>query len=266
MFANVLVFDLADIFYWASSRQEIYDDFRSFFFALSRDDEPFQAEIRRAMSAARARQRRHEPAIGDIAKALRTLGRPGHVEDVYDPDEGRRRYGKELCDTLRELGPGRPNAGAFERLVTDIVQYLFAENFSKWETQNVIDSGLRMDLCGKLFPRERFWKDVVRDFNCRYVVFEFKNYSNPISQEQVYSTEKYLLRDALRTLAIVISTKGADRGAAEASKGALREGGKLIVHLDIDELCEMLQERDDGGTPEKVLERKVDAMLMSLSR
>ena len=167
---------------------------------------------------------------------------------------------------MRELQPGRADAQRFERLVSEIVQYLFHENFSKWEKQNAIDSGLRMDLCAKLFPKDRFWKDLGRDFNCRYVVFEFKNYSEQVTQEQVYSTEKYLLRDALRTIAIIISTRGADTGALIAAKGALREAGKVIVHLDINDLCEMLRERDTGGSPEKVIETRLDDMLMSLAR
>ena len=42
-------------------------------------------------------------------------------------------------------------------------------------------------------------------YKSRYIVFEFKNYNDEITQNEVYSTNKYLYREALRTVAIVIS-------------------------------------------------------------
>jgi hypothetical protein len=65
-----------------------------------------------------------------------------------------------------------------------------------------------------------FWATLAADFHTRYVVFEFKNYSGPITQDQVYATEKYLKKSALRSVAIVVAKNGAAESAIQAMRGA----------------------------------------------
>jgi hypothetical protein len=47
----------------------------------------------------------------------------------------------------------------------------------------------------------------------------------PITADQVYSTERYLFSGALRTVCFLISRKGPDEGCKRAAQGALRESG-----------------------------------------
>ena len=60
-----------------------------------------------------------------------------------------------------------------------------------------------MDLIARLVPKETsaFWQSLAQDFRCRYIVFEFRNYTEEISQNQIYTTEKYLYPTALRPAA-----------------------------------------------------------------
>ncbi|MBM7623626.1 hypothetical protein [Sporohalobacter salinus] len=51
-----------------------------------------------------------------------------------------------------------------------------------------------------------------------------------------------------------------------ASYGALKENGKLIMHLTENDLCKMLKKKDDGDDPINVLIDKLDKTLMSISR
>jgi hypothetical protein len=260
---EALIFDLVDILYWSLISEDLFEEYYSFMLAIAFDSESSQSEIRRAAKEAKRRvSTRHQPTRERLLALLNSTATLNAV-DAATPEIGE---GSRLCMTLRELDPGRPDASAFELIAIDIIKYLFGRNLSRLEPQNVLDNGLRIDLCAKILPKDFFWKDLVRDFNCRYIVFEFKNYAGKISQEQVYSTEKYLLRDALRTIAIVISREGPDEGAKSASKGALREAGKVIVHLDLNDICQMLKEKDGGGTPEEILEQRLDEMLMSLAR
>lgn len=49
---------------------------------------------------------------------------------------------------------------------------------------------------------------MLNDIGSRYVIFEFKKYSEKITQKEVITTERYLYPSALRTVAILISPKG----------------------------------------------------------
>ena len=124
-----------------------------------------------------------------------------------------------------------------------------------------------MDLIARLQPvQSAFWATLVNDFRARYIVFEFKNYSNPITQDQIYGTERYLYATALRSVAIIIARNGYDENANRAVQGALREQGKLILCLDLKEFTGMLRAFDAGDEFEEVLLAKRDDLLMSLAR
>ena len=90
------------------------------------------------------------------------------------------------------------------------------------------------------------------------MVFEFKNYSDPITQKEIYTTEKYLYSKALRSVGILISAHGYDENAFWAAKGCLRENGKLIVLLETKDLIEMNKMKIDQEDPSNYLLDKLD--------
>ena len=98
------------------------------------------------------------------------------------------------------------------------------------------------------------------------MVFEFKNYNNPITQKEIYTTEKYLYSKALRSVGIVISAHGYDENAFWAAKGCLRENGKLIMLLETEDLIEMNKMKVDQEDPSNYLLDKLDELLLELEK
>lgn len=111
-----------------------------------------------------------------------------------------------------------------------------------------------------------FFDTVKNYFRTKYIVFEFKNYSDRITQKEIYTTEKYLYEKALRKVAIIISRSGADAHALWAAKGSLRENGKLILCLSDQDLVEMLDMKDRGELPAEFLSAMLDDLLMHLEK
>lgn len=124
----------------------------------------------------------------------------------------------------------------------------------------------RMDLLCSLKGTTEFWKFLISFYHTKFVVFEYKNYSECISQNLIYITEKYLFPVALRNVAFIISRKGFDQNAEKAALGCLRESGKLIVSLNDDDLITMLSMKEKGEEPSDFLLDKVECMLMSVSK
>lgn len=104
------------------------------------------------------------------------------------------------------------------------------------------------------------------DLHSRYVVFEFKNYSEPITQHEVVTTERYLYPSALRNVAIIISPEGCANSADKVIRGAMREHGKLVISLTVAEIETLLISKDDGADPNTYLFQRVDDFLLSLGR
>jgi hypothetical protein len=149
----------------------------------------------------------------------------------------------------------------------DCLEYVFSDDLADWRKQESTTTGLhRFDAVARITSDHDFWLALTRNFRTRYVVFEFKNYKENIGQGQIYTTEKYLYPAALRGTAIIVSPKGPDENAEASARGALRERGKLILNITLQDLCEMLELRDNGKDPSEVLSSKMDDMLLHIER
>lgn len=71
---------------------------------------------------------------------------------------------------------------------------------------------------------------------------------------------------AMRGVAILISRKGATKGAISAMAGSLRESGKIILSLSDVEICDMLHAKDNGDDPTEILAEKLDELLTTVER
>lgn len=167
--------------------------------------------------------------------------------------------GARLADALDAIAPGNVDSAdkIYEKLCVEALKLLFGEDLTGWKSQSSIDMGFqRVDLIARIQPEKSpFWLTLVADFHARYVVFEFKNYAGKISEDQIYSTERYLYATALRSVAIIIARNGIKESAERAVRGALREQGKLLLCLSQAEFSAMLRGFDEGNDPLKSCSR-----------
>lgn len=129
----------------------------------------------------------------------------------------------DLQERLRKLPVGE-EPSKNEKLCEEIMRYLFSENLEFFNPQRTSNNGLyRFDYCAKIKygNTNEFFDTIKNFFQTKYIVFEFKNYKNEITQKEVYTTEKYLYEKALRKVAIIISRKGADTNAKKAARGSM---------------------------------------------
>ena len=172
-----------------------------------------------------------------------------------------------LKQRLNKCKYGKQFSTEYENICFDIITYLFPHEFFIISNQHrTNDSLFRMDLICSLKGESAFWNFLVRHFNTRYVVFEFKNYSDSLDQNLIFITEKYLFNAALRNVAIMISRKGFSKNATSASLGCLKESGKLIIDLTDADLETMLAKKAEGADPSDYLLEKLDHLLMSISK
>lgn len=195
-----------------------------------------------------------------IAEANLSFGeREAHLEPTTP--------GKKLSDELLALPKGRSDAYKFEDKCIESLKYLFAHDLAGWfEQSETIDSLQRRDLICRIQSKSEIWQFISNNLNSRYVIFEFKNYSKPITQNEVITTEKYLYPSALRKFAIIISPYGNADSATLAMQGAMREHGKLMLSITTEELSRLLIGKDLGDDPNSYLFDVVDNFLMRLGR
>ncbi|MDH8676964.1 hypothetical protein QE109_02330 [Fusibacter bizertensis] len=187
-----------------------------------------------------------------------------HSSKDYDIE---RKKGFSLINRLKALKSSKEYYRDYELLLLEILEFLFEGDLVGWHSQKSTTDDLnRFDLICRIDSDIGIWKLFTYDFKSRYLLFEFKNYSQKIKQTQIYTTEKYLFEKALRTVAIIISKKGADDGALSATHGVLRETGKLIINMNDADIVRMITMKLDGSDATEVIMEKVDDFLLRLSK
>ncbi|KAA6322401.1 hypothetical protein EZS27_028052 [termite gut metagenome] len=246
---GIIIWDIKELFSLAFGSSELYYQLHVFLF------ETFDKLV--GEPSVNSKNNESENIISDF-KDFQCLE---NSKDIVKLETGR------LFSELYSISE-KEQYSEFEEICTEILKYLFEDDLRLWEPQNITSDGLhRFDLLCRLRPSgKNFWEELLNDFHSRYIVFEFKNYSEPIKQNQIYTTEKYLFKTALRSVAFIIARNDGDPNAHKAARGALTEAGKLIIILTTDDLIEMLAWKDRGDDPSEVLRNKVDEVLIAMSR
>ena len=189
--------------------------------------------------------------------------------------------GLRLADELRELeqhvgvskgvslSSGREGVPwrLYEDLCYEGLQYVFEGLLNGWRKQEAVAGDAnRFDALAKISGDDAFSRTLIEDFRSRYILFEFKFYSDPVRANLIHITEKYLYPAALRGCAIIVSPRGLAGPAAQACHGALREVGKLIISLQTADLCQLLEEKDSGTQPSEGMEQRLDTFLLAIGR
>lgn len=207
--------------------------------------------------------------ISDVEAVAPLIHLDNFVNKQHEKTIGKINYNAKLIESLRECKSGKKdgNDKKYESICTDIIKYLFDSEFTRISPQHrTNDDMFRMDLLCSIKGNSAFWEFLINFYRTKFVVFEYKNYEDSISQNLVYITEKYLFPISLRNVAFIISRKGFDKNAYIASIGCLRENGKLIISLNDDDLVHMIEEKADGREPSDYLLEKVELLLMSVGK
>lgn len=169
----------------------------------------------------------------------------------------------ELCES------GKKCFNKYEDICYNILKSLFADDLALWQKQSKSNHDLyRFDLLCRIKDdnQKTFWSIVENYFQSKYIVFEFKNYTDVVTQEEIYTTERYLYAKALRSVGIIITTNGYHKNAQWAAKGCLRENGKLILLLTNKDLKEMIQMKNNDESPADFLLKTLDETLLELEK
>ncbi len=240
---DILIIDIANILYLIDNNKKLKDELSK---CIYYDFENIEVE---------------EPLLKDIFIAKEkniTNEEPVTIEKTIS-------YIKKL----EKLKPGKldNNDKKYEKLCYDIIDYLFGSEFARVEKQNQTDEKMfQMDMICSLKGISDIWKIFLSYYRSRYVVFEFKNYSESIDQNLIYITEKYLFDAALRNVAFIISRKGFSPNALKAARGILTEHKKLILNINDTDLINMLRMKADGLDPSDYLLKIFDDYLMNISK
>ncbi|NML95945.1 hypothetical protein [Novosphingobium olei] len=236
-----------------------------------------------AMSPATSNWARHQKNVSIITlnalleqAAANQSAPPEHAPEFIDDrisgferDWQRDQKRADLIEQLREhdLDGSVLSPTEYENLCMQVFIFLFDPSLFGFEPQTeTTDGGNRYDFICRIASGRPFWDTLRADFRTRALLFECKNYREPITADQIYSTERYLFAGALRTVCFLIARKGGNASCMRAAQGAMRESGKLILVFSNRDLIEMLELGEDPDSAENLLDERIWRFIISLPR
>lgn len=238
---NIIIIDISNIMYLIKNNQDLEEQLKNILTFSIIDFVPQKIDLEKYMNY--VENSKKEESI--------------NIEDKY-------------ISEIKNIKKGKEGSREFEKIGEKILKYLFGDYIYDWKTQINCDNNLhRIDLLGKVKQQDGFWRMLYEIYKSRYIVFEFKNYNSKITQEQIETTNKYLSKNTLRTVAILISREEINKNAKSICKGILRDQGQLILTLNENDLITMLQnkkENQDKDIPSEYIERLFDDFLLGVEK
>jgi len=206
------------------------------------------------------------------AQKLANLATPDLLADYFganstsvSTDEATVQKAEGFRAALAATVPGRTEWSAFQRLVADILEFLYCPplELPRYEFTDS-DARNRRDILFEKSVANGFWALIRSDYAAHYVVVDAKNYAKPIPKSCVLDIAHYLKPYGCGMFALLVSRRGPSSGAAHATREQWIGGQKMIVHITDTSLGQMLELRSSGGEPQEVLRRMIADFRMSL--
>lgn len=167
------------------------------------------------------------------------------------------KQGNTLLRRLKECKYGKDSWREYEEIGTDIIEYLFNDDFVDYKasSQNTsIDKSKRTDLVidNNFKENNSFWGKMFHEYSSKVIIIDFKNYTSELNQDDIYKMSKYL-NNTVSDFGIVISRKGLNNGAKIQLINLLKDQKKLILSVKDLDLIEMINFKMKGKDPKKII-------------
>lgn len=169
------------------------------------------------------------------------------------------KQGDILIKKLETCKPGKEGWREYEGICTEIFEFLFKDSFRKYtfRTQShTFDEIFRRDLIvnNTFKSSTSFWSQIKSDFNANVIIIDFKNYGQPLEQNELYIPTKYI-NSTTGNFALLFTRKGINESSVKLQKRLL-EDKKLILSLNDTEVIDMIREKILGEDVSYVLDNK----------
>ncbi len=170
-----------------------------------------------------------------------------------------------FLDALARVAPGKQDWPAFQRLSSDILEYLFCPPLEapRYDVPDA-DARNRRDVIFENPAMNGFWAGLRTTYAAHYIVVDAKNYKAPISKRPVLDIAHYLKPYGCGLFALLVTRRGMSSAAAHAVREQWIGANKMIVALADEDVIEMIRLKADGGRPEEIVRGLIANFRMSL--
>jgi len=167
-----------------------------------------------------------------------------------------------LIKRLVECPEGKSGWKEYEDICIEIINHIFVPPLSEPKIQSRRENGI--DIRDAIYPnraqKNENWSFIRTDYDAKYIVFEFKNYSEKgsnIDKHVLLQIDDYL-KKTIGRFGIVLSKKKPNLSGLEKRKDLYIENNKLVLFLNNEDLIEMLLRKHKNLDPSDVIIDMID--------
>ncbi|WP_421976048.1 TIR domain-containing protein [Roseivirga seohaensis] len=166
-----------------------------------------------------------------------------------------------LIKKLDNCPEGKDGWKQYEDICLEILNYLFVPPLGEPKIQSRRESGI--DIRDAIYPNRNSnenWKFIRDDYDAKYIVFEFKNYSengSEIDKQVLLQIDDYL-KKTIGRFGIICSKKLPNKSGLEKRKDVFIEHNKLVLFVNNEDLKEMLLRKHKKMDPSDVIIDLID--------
>ncbi len=170
-----------------------------------------------------------------------------------------------LIRTLKSLTPGKKHALVYQKVVSDILEFLFCPPLEppKYEVPDAVARN-RRDMIFENSAIDGWWAFVRSIYSAHYIVVDAKNYTGKLGKRPVLELAHYLKSYGCGLFGIIVSRAGPSPAANHAIGENWIGDQKMIVSLSDYHVIEMIKIKANGGRPEGLLRSRIGEFRMGL--
>jgi HJR/Mrr/RecB family endonuclease len=160
----------------------------------------------------------------------------------------------ELIRELRRLPTG--DGKAYEGVVKRILEFCFHDEFSpfaiKEQVKTLNEKRIRDFIIDNRNSKMQFWKDLKWVRKVEKILFDTKNYKNPVEYREISDTLRYLKNEAFGNFVVIISRHGI-KDYEEVIED-YSDKKQVALFLSDDDLVKMINLKIEGESPTYLIE------------
>jgi hypothetical protein len=171
-----------------------------------------------------------------------------------------------LADKLRECPRGKVGWRRYEDTCEEILNYCLVPPLKEPSRQETTYDGIqRRDLIYHIpHGSGQFWDYAMTAYFALAIIVECKNHSEPVGQDEVVNTAKYLGERRLGNLGLIMTRRGGNESARMQQVRLWTEDGKMLVLFSDEDLLKMIELKYEGSEPWIVIDRKIRELRMAV--
>lgn len=161
-----------------------------------------------------------------------------------------------LIEELMNLPTG--DGAAHQKLMKKILEFCFQDEFSPFQVKEQVetdDKKRRRDfIIDNRSPKTEFWRDLKLTNKVQKILFDAKNYKDPLEYRDISDTLRYLENEAFGNFIIIVSRRGV-KDYTEALD-SYTKSGRITLFLTDDDVIMMINLKIEGRSPTLLIEDK----------